>query len=162
VTQALLSSDPSHPAYGRGVRRLRRLCRNFALLPTSFSPISIHNIHVEPKQPVFTTGLSDVFRGTHGGTKIALKVLRVCTGEPSLDVTQKVIFFGLWRHASAHVILSRSAMRSSLGAICVTATLSPFWESATSRLCASSVTGWKREHYSTSSASILANVVRLM
>jgi hypothetical protein len=111
MTQALLSSDPFHPAYGPGVRRLRRLCRKFALLPTSFSPISIQKIHVEPEQPVFTTGLSDVFRGIRDGTKVALKVLRVCTGELSLDVTQKVVFFGKWMHAGAHIILSRFAMR---------------------------------------------------
>jgi hypothetical protein len=73
------------------VRRLRRWCRNFALLPTSFNLISIRNIQLESDRPKFATALSDVFRGTHhDGTRVAVKVLRVYTNGDSLDAVQKV------------------------------------------------------------------------
>jgi hypothetical protein len=90
----LLNSSPSHPAFGQGVRRLQRWCRKFALLPTSFKPISRLAIELESEQPIYRTAFSEVYKGVHEGMRVTVKVARTYgNSDDFLAGFQKVICF---------------------------------------------------------------------
>jgi serine/threonine protein kinase len=61
----------------------------FAILPTSFKPISSYTIQLVPEQPRYNGSPFDVFHGLYDGSRVAVKILRV---NSSLDDDQKVMF----------------------------------------------------------------------
>lgn len=71
--KALRDADPSNPAYGYGIKRLRDLCRRLQHVPTSCMLKDVTVTH----GPLFRTALSDVYKGIHGSTEVAVKALRV-------------------------------------------------------------------------------------
>lgn len=73
--QALTSVDPNGILYGRGIARLRALCRRTGCLPTSC--FLKEDIALEISQPLHRTALSDVYQGRRGTLLVALKSLRV-------------------------------------------------------------------------------------
>jgi hypothetical protein len=73
--QVVLSTHPSHVSYPQGVRRLRRLCREADLVPTSCKvPLAVV---VDSSTPVSQTAFSDVWRANLGGLRVAVKSLRL-------------------------------------------------------------------------------------
>jgi hypothetical protein len=73
--QTLLLSDPASAFYAEGVHRLRRLCRNTHLVPTScLLPKEVTSL---PTKPICQSNFSDVWRGQLDGADVALKVIRL-------------------------------------------------------------------------------------
>jgi hypothetical protein len=73
--QTLSSSDSASILYIEGVRRLRRLCRDTQLVPTSCKlPADLDS--VSPR-PVSRSNFSDIYVGRLSGRDVAIKVLRL-------------------------------------------------------------------------------------
>jgi hypothetical protein len=74
LTQLLASFNSSDPSYPRGVRHLRRMCREADLVPTScILSKEVVRSSTEPSRSNF----SDVWKGSLDGHAVALKVLRL-------------------------------------------------------------------------------------
>jgi hypothetical protein len=83
VLQIVLSTHPSHVAYARGVRRLRRLCRQSDLVPTSCTvPLAVF---ADSATPFSRTTFSDVWSAMLEGQRVAMKALRLY-GDQVYDV----------------------------------------------------------------------------
>jgi hypothetical protein len=73
--QVVLSTHPSHAAYAQGVRRLRRLCRETDLVPTSCQvPLALVT---DSTIPFSQTAFSDVWSAMLEGRRVAVKALRL-------------------------------------------------------------------------------------
>jgi hypothetical protein len=73
--QVVLSIHPSHASYAQGVRRLRRLCRETGLVPTSCKvPLAVF---AESATPFSQTAFSDVWSAILEGRRVAVKSLRL-------------------------------------------------------------------------------------
>jgi hypothetical protein len=73
--QVVLSTLPSHVSYAQGVRRLRRLCRETGLVPTSCQvPLAVF---AESATPFSQTAFSDVWSAILDGRRVAVKALRL-------------------------------------------------------------------------------------
>jgi hypothetical protein len=73
--QVVLSTHPSRTSYAQGVRRLRRLCRETGLVPTSCKvPLAVF---VESATPFSQTAFSDVWSAILEGRRVAVKALRL-------------------------------------------------------------------------------------
>jgi hypothetical protein len=73
--QVVLSIHPSHASYAQGVRRLRRLCRETGLVPTSCQvPMAVV---AESATPFSQTAFSDVWSAILEGRRVAVKALRL-------------------------------------------------------------------------------------
>jgi hypothetical protein len=73
--QIVLSTPPSHVAYAQGVRRLRRLCRETDLVPTSCKVLMA--VVASSDRPFTQTAFSDVWSGKLEGRQVAVKALRL-------------------------------------------------------------------------------------
>jgi hypothetical protein len=73
--QVVLSTHPSHVSYSQGVRRLRRLCRETDLVPTSCKvPLAVV---ADSSTPFSQTAFSDVWSAILEGRRVAVKALRL-------------------------------------------------------------------------------------
>jgi hypothetical protein len=81
--QVVLATHPSHASYAQGVRRLRRLCRETGLVPTSCKvPLAVF---AESATPISQTAFSDVWSAILDGRRVAVKALRL-HGDQVYDV----------------------------------------------------------------------------
>jgi hypothetical protein len=81
--QVVLLTHPSHVSYAQGVRRLRRLCRETGLVPTSCQvPLAVF---AESATPFSQTAFSDVWSAILEGRRVAVKALRL-HGDQVYDV----------------------------------------------------------------------------
>jgi hypothetical protein len=72
--QELEKVSPLSPLYGKGLRRLRRLCGRTPNLPALFE---VQETFVEdPPTPICQTGISDVHRAKNEHRVVALKTIR--------------------------------------------------------------------------------------
>jgi hypothetical protein len=79
--QVVLSTHPSHGAYAQGVRRLRRLCRETYLVPTSCKvPLAVF---ADSSTPFSQTAFSDVWSAILEGRRVAVKALRLHVNQVS-------------------------------------------------------------------------------
>jgi hypothetical protein len=75
LSEVLLSSNPSSMLYAQGVQRLRRLCRDTQLVPTScVLPKAVTNIS---DKPFSQSHFSDIWRGKIDRRDVAVKALRL-------------------------------------------------------------------------------------
>jgi hypothetical protein len=162
--QALLAAEATHPAYGSGVRHIRRWCRNFALLPSSFTPIEIQEIQLESEEAQISTGFSDVHRGAFSGKTVAVKSLRVYGLERSLPIVQKVSTPKKRRRATTETETPDRCFtaKSWLGVISSTQISCLSLAYATNRQCVWLASGCKRVHCRTFSTVTLTRHARLM
>jgi hypothetical protein len=73
--QIVLSTHPSHVSYAQAVRRLRRLCRETGLVPTSCQvPLAVV---ADSTTPFSQTAFSDVWSAILEGRRVAVKALRL-------------------------------------------------------------------------------------
>lgn len=82
------SKDLSHDVKIISVQLISRLCAKSGQLP---SQLFIHNVNHEA-EPFIGGGFADVFCGTYGGSRVALKLLRVFQSDPNYAHTQKVSY----------------------------------------------------------------------
>jgi hypothetical protein len=81
--QIVLSTHPSHVSYAQGVRRLRRVCRETDLVPTSCKvPLAVF---ADSATPFSQTAFSDVWSAMLEGRRVAVKALRL-HGDQAYDV----------------------------------------------------------------------------
>jgi hypothetical protein len=81
--QVVLTTHPSHVSYAQCVRRLRRLCRETGLVPTSCKvPLAVF---AESATPFSQTAFSDVWSAILEGRRVAVKALRL-HGDQAYDV----------------------------------------------------------------------------
>jgi hypothetical protein len=66
---------PSENLYVETFMKLRELCRKANILPAACTLTRI--VTAEGRHPLHQTAYSDVYRGTHNGTHVALKSLRL-------------------------------------------------------------------------------------
>jgi hypothetical protein len=94
--QIVLSTPPSHVAYAQGVRRLRRLCRETDLVPTSCKVPMV--VLSSSARPLSQTAFSDVWSGELEGRKVAVKALRL--HEDQVDHVRRVsaLLPSFWRN----------------------------------------------------------------
>jgi hypothetical protein len=79
--QVVLSTHPSHVSYAQGVRRLRRLCRETYLVPTSCKvPLAVF---ADSSTPFSQTAFSDVWSAILEGRRVAVKALRLHVNQVS-------------------------------------------------------------------------------
>jgi hypothetical protein len=93
--QIVLSTHPSHVSYSQGVRRLRRLCRETGLVPTSCQvPLAVV---ADSATPFSQTAFSDVWSAMLGGRRVAVKALRL-HGDQAYNVRRVSIWkSSFWR-----------------------------------------------------------------
>jgi hypothetical protein len=73
--QVVLSTLPAHISYAQGVRRLRRLCRETGLVPTSCKvPLAVF---ADSSTPFSQTAFSDVWSAILDRRRVAVKALRL-------------------------------------------------------------------------------------
>jgi hypothetical protein len=87
--QALLLSDPANALYAEGVRRLRRLCRNTQLVPTSC--LLPKEVTLLSAKPICQSNFSDVWRGQLDEVDVAVKVIRL-HGDEVQEVKKVSVF----------------------------------------------------------------------
>jgi hypothetical protein len=79
LSEVLLYSNPSNILYAQGVQRLRRLCRNTQLVPTScVIPKAVTSIS---DKPFSQSHFSDIWKGKLDRRDVAIKALRLHVDE---------------------------------------------------------------------------------
>jgi hypothetical protein len=76
LSKALGETLPSGPLYGQGVHLLRRWCRKWKRVPSSYALTDAVELD-SPGSPFSSSALSDVYIGRSRGVKVAVKRLRL-------------------------------------------------------------------------------------